>query len=57
MLQSAGLHMLFAATFYTIFIYLSTWLVDEVHERRADSLYINTISMAAFIVSILSFSA
>ncbi|WP_339731346.1 MFS transporter [uncultured Gimesia sp.] len=47
LLQSAGLNMMNAVTFYTVFIYLSTWLVEEVGEDRAEALDINTISMAA----------
>tara|TARA_R110002095_G_scaffold152203_1_gene131795 strand:- start:4894 stop:6192 length:1299 start_codon:yes stop_codon:yes gene_type:complete len=47
MLQSAGLNMMNAVTFYTVFIYLSSWLVTEVGEDRAEALDINTISMAA----------
>lgn len=47
LLQSAGLNMMNAVTFYTVFIYLPTWLVDEVGETTAEALDINTISMAA----------
>ncbi|WP_298865185.1 MFS transporter [uncultured Gimesia sp.] len=50
MLQSAGLNMMNAVTFYTVFIYLPTWLVDEVGETTAEALDINTISMAALTV-------
>ena len=50
MLQSAGLNMMNAVTFYTVFIYLSTWLVEEVGESRAEALDINTLSMAALTV-------
>lgn len=47
LIQSSGLNMMIAVTFYTVFIYLSTWLVEEVQEDRAEALDINTISMAA----------
>lgn len=47
MLQSSGINMMNAVTFYTVFIYLSSWLVTEVGEDRAEALDINTISMAA----------
>ncbi|QDT44857.1 Proline/betaine transporter [Gimesia alba] len=47
MLQSSGINMMNAVTFYTVFIYLSSWLVEEVGEDRAEALDINTISMAA----------
>ncbi len=52
LLQSAGLNMMNAVTFYTVFIYLSTWLVEEVGETRAEALDINTISMAALTVMV-----
>jgi len=45
--QSAGLNLMNAVTFYTVFIYLTSWLVTEVGEDRAEALDINTISMAA----------
>ncbi len=48
--QSAGLNMMNAVTFYTVFIYLSTWLVEEVGETRGEALDINTISMAALTI-------
>ena len=44
--------MMNAVTFYTVFIYLSTWLVEEVGETRAEALDINTISMAALTVMV-----
>ena len=47
MFQSSGINMMNAVTFYTVFIYLSSWLVEEVGEDRAEALDINTISMAA----------
>lgn len=56
LLQSTGLNMMFAVTFYTLYIYLPTWLVDKVNEPRAESLDINTISMAALMGFVLLFS-
>lgn len=50
--QSAGLNMMNAVTFFTVFIYLSTWMVQEAGESRAVSLDINTVSMAALAILI-----
>lgn len=46
LLQSAGLNLMIAVTFYTVFIYLASWLEEEVGEPRGEALDINTISMA-----------
>ena len=45
LLQAVGLNMMGAVTFYTIFIYMTTWLVNQVGETRTEALEINTFSM------------
>ncbi len=45
LLQAAGLNMMNAVTFYTVFIYMATWLVRQVGETHATALDINTLSM------------
>lgn len=45
LLQASGLNVMTAVLFYTVFIYMATWLVDQVGETKARALEINTISM------------
>ncbi len=45
LLQAVGLNMMGAVTFYTVFIYMATWLVRQVGETHAEALEINTLSM------------
>ncbi len=45
MFQTIGLNIMGAVCFYMIFIYMATWLVQEVHETKAEALDINTISL------------
>ena len=51
MLQSIGLNTMGAVSFYLIFIYLATWIVDEVHETQSVALEINTISLFVILIS------
>ncbi|RNC86115.1 MAG: MFS transporter [Balneola sp.] len=51
MLQSIGLNIMGAVSFYIIFIYLATWLVQEVHETKSEALDINTISLFVLLIS------
>ena len=50
LIQAAGLNLMSAVTFYIVFVYMTTWLVQEVHETRAEALEINTISMVALML-------
>lgn len=51
MLQSVGLNIMGAVSFYLIFIYLATWLVQEVHETKSEALDINTISLFVLLIA------
>ena len=50
MLQAAMLNMMGAVAFYAAFIYIVTWLVEEVHMGRETALEINTISMVVMVI-------
>ncbi len=50
LLQAAGLNVMSAVTFYTVFIYMATWLVLQVGETHAQALEINTLSMVLLAV-------
>ena len=51
MFQSIGLNIMGAVSFYLIFIYLATWLVQEVHETKSEALDINTISLFVLLIA------
>ncbi len=50
LLQGAGLNVMGAVVFYTVFIYMATWLVEQVGEAHAEALDINTLSMLVMAV-------
>ena len=50
LLQAVGLNMMGAVAFYTVFIYMATWLVRQVGETHAEALEINTLSMVVLAV-------
>jgi MHS family proline/betaine transporter-like MFS transporter len=54
LLQAVGLNSMGAVVFYTVFIYMATWLVQEVGETRAEALDINTISMLALALVVVA---
>ncbi len=56
MLQSVGLNTMGAVSFYLIFIYLATWLVQEVHETKVIALDINTISLFILLIAVPLFA-
>jgi len=51
-----GLNVAFAVTFYAIFVYLVTWLVDVVKLSRSVALEINTLSMVVLLVLVPLFA-
>ncbi|MEM1111141.1 MAG: MFS transporter [Pseudomonadota bacterium] len=51
MLQSIGLNTMGAVCFYLIFVYLVTWIVDEVHETQSTALQINTLSLLVLLIA------
>lgn len=53
LLQAVGLNAMGAVVFYTVFIYIATWLVAEVGETKAQALDINTISMVVLAVVVV----
>ena len=52
MLRVSALNVVAAVSFYLMFVYIVTWLVDQVHEPSSTALDINTIAMAALLVFI-----
>ncbi|MAV51106.1 MAG: MFS transporter [Hyphomonadaceae bacterium] len=52
MVQAFGLVTGAAAGFYLGFIFIVTWLVQNVHESRATALEINTLALAVMLVTI-----
>ena len=52
MLRVSALNVVAAVSFYLMFVYIVTWLVDRVHEPSSTALDINTISMATLLVFI-----
>lgn len=50
--KMVGYTIINAVGFYIAFVYLLTWLVDQVKEPRSDALDINTITMAVMLVLI-----
>ncbi len=51
-----GLNVVFAVTFYLIFVYAVTWLVTNVGESRSQALDINTASMLLLLVTLPLFA-
>jgi len=51
-----GLNVAFAVTFYMIFVYLVTWLVDVVKLTRAAALEINTMNMLMLLLLVPLFA-
>ncbi|MCG8374438.1 MAG: MFS transporter, partial [Balneolales bacterium] len=51
MFQTIGLNVMGAVSFYMIFIYMTTWLVQEIHQTKAISLDINTISLFVLLIA------
>jgi MHS family proline/betaine transporter-like MFS transporter len=49
-LRVSGLNLLSAVAFYTVFVFVVTWLVDYVHETRTMALRLNSISMLVLLV-------
>ena len=47
-LRCLGLNLGFAISFYLMFVYMITWLVEIVQEPRSTALDINTVSIAVF---------
>jgi MHS family proline/betaine transporter-like MFS transporter len=54
LLQAVGLNSMGAVVFSTVFIYMATWLVEEVGETRAEALDINTVSMLVMSLVVLA---
>jgi MHS family proline/betaine transporter-like MFS transporter len=52
MLRVAALNIVSAISFYLIFVYIVTWLVDRIQEPNSTALNINTLSMATLLVFI-----
>ncbi len=50
LLQGAGLNVMSAVVFNIVFIYMATWLVEQVGEAHAETLDINTLSMLVMAV-------
>jgi MHS family proline/betaine transporter-like MFS transporter len=50
-LQTIGLNIMAAVCFYTVFIYMATWLVQQVHETKTIALQINTISLFVMLIA------
>lgn len=55
-LRVVGLNLVNAVTFYLIFVYSITWLIQTVNESRANALEINTASMLVMLVMIPVFA-
>lgn len=56
MFQSIGLNIMGAVCFYLIFVYMTTWLVTQVHETKSTALDINTISLFVLLVAVPLFA-
>ncbi len=56
MFQSIGLNIMGAVCFYLIFVYMTTWLVTQVHETKSVALDINTISLFVLLVAVPLFA-
>jgi MHS family proline/betaine transporter-like MFS transporter len=52
LLQGVGLNAMGAVVFYTVFIYMATWLVEQVGETHAEALDINSLSMLVMAVTV-----
>ncbi len=52
MLRVSALNIVSAVSFYLIFVYIVTWLIDRVQEPNSTALDINTLSMATLLVFI-----
>ncbi|MCB0577079.1 MAG: MFS transporter, partial [Saprospiraceae bacterium] len=49
-LMASGLNLITAVSFYTIFVFVITWLVEYVHEARTTALRLNTLSMIVMMI-------
>lgn len=56
MFQSIGLNIMGAVCFYLIFVYMTTWLVTQVHETKSTALDINTISLFVLLIAVPLFA-
>jgi MHS family proline/betaine transporter-like MFS transporter len=52
MLRVAALNIVSAVSFYLIFVYIVTWLIERVQEPNSTALNINTLSMATLLLFI-----
>ena len=50
MFQTIGLNTMGAVCFYTLFVYMTTWLAQEAHQSKTIALQINTISLFVLLV-------
>jgi|TARA_B110000967_G_C18812125_1_gene524194 MHS family proline/betaine transporter-like MFS transporter len=48
--QGFGLNIMSAVCFYLIFVYMTTWLVNQVHETESVALDINSISLVIILI-------
>ncbi|MEL7118330.1 MAG: MFS transporter [Bacteroidota bacterium] len=55
-LRVGGLNLLAAITFYALFVFTVTWLVDYVHESRTIALQLNSIGLLVFMIAIPIFA-
>ena len=51
-LTVSALNLLTAVTFYAVFVFMVTWLVDYVHESRGLALRLNSISMLVLLIGV-----
>ncbi|MEZ4963651.1 MAG: MFS transporter [Saprospiraceae bacterium] len=49
-LMASGLNLITAVSFYIIFVFVITWLVEYVHEARTMALRLNTLSMIVMMI-------
>ncbi|MGD1895108.1 MAG: MFS transporter [Cyclobacteriaceae bacterium] len=52
-----GLNLLAAITFYALFVFSVTWLVDYVHEPRTVALRLNSIGLVIFLIALPIFAS
>lgn len=52
-----GLNLLAAITFYALFVFTVTWLVDYVHESRTMALRLNTFGLLIFMIALPLFAS
>ena len=55
-LRVSGLNLMVAVSFYAVFVFAVTWLVDYVREPRALALKLNTLSMVALMFAVPFFA-